>query len=106
MRIDPDAAVALDAWLAEHDLGQAVELMGQKPLLLIHAKGDEQIPSDASERLYARAREPRKLILLPGGHHRSAQHDAELQGVALRWMEKSLGSGRPARSAGELRGSG
>ena len=40
--------------------------------------------------LYERAGEPRKLIVLPGGHHRSAQHDAELQGVALRWLERSL----------------
>jgi alpha-beta hydrolase superfamily lysophospholipase len=91
MRIDPDAARALDAWLAEHDLRQAVELMDSKPLLLIHASGDDQIPSDWSQQLYVRAREPRKLILLPGGHHRSAQHDAELHGVALRWLERNLG---------------
>jgi uncharacterized protein len=90
MRIDPGAVTALDAWLTEHDLRQAVELMGSKPLLLIHALGDDQIPSDASEELYAHAREPRKLILMPGGHHRSAQHDAELHGVALRWLERSL----------------
>jgi fermentation-respiration switch protein FrsA (DUF1100 family) len=91
MRVDPAGATALAAWLAEHDLRQAVELMGAKPLLLIHARGDEQIPADWSEELYARAREPRKLILLPGGHHRSAQHDAELHGLALRWMERALG---------------
>jgi dipeptidyl aminopeptidase/acylaminoacyl peptidase len=91
MRIDPDATRALEAWLAEHDLRQAVELMGSKPLLLIHASGDDQIPSDWSEQLYARANDPRKLILLPGGHHRSAQHDAELHGVALRWLERNLG---------------
>jgi alpha-beta hydrolase superfamily lysophospholipase len=91
MRMDPGATGALEAWLAEHDLRQAVELMGAKPLLLIHARGDAQIPWDWSEELYARAREPRKLILLPGGHHRSAQHDAELHGVALRWLERSLG---------------
>ena len=90
MRIDPDAATALQAWLTEHDLRQAVELMGSKPLLLIHARGDDQIPWDWSEQLYVRAREPRKLILLPGGHHRSAQHDAELHGVALRWLERNL----------------
>ncbi|OLE37341.1 MAG: hypothetical protein AUG48_04670 [Actinobacteria bacterium 13_1_20CM_3_68_9] len=90
MRIEPDAAGALEAWLAEHDLRQAVELMGSKPLLLIHARGDDQIPSDWSEELYGRAQEPRKLILLPGGHHRSAQHDAELHGVALRWLERNL----------------
>lgn len=91
MRVDPGALTALEAWLAEHDLRQGVELMGSKPLLLIHASGDEQIPSEWSEELYARAAEPRKLILLPGGHHRSAQHDAELHGVALRWLERNLG---------------
>ncbi len=91
MRLDPGAEGSLEAWLAEHDLREAVELMGPKPLLLIHARGDDQIPFDASEELYARSPEPRKLILLPGGHHRSAQHDAELHGVALRWLERSLG---------------
>jgi fermentation-respiration switch protein FrsA (DUF1100 family) len=88
MRAD---AEALEAWLEEHDLREAVELMDRKPLLLIHARGDEQIPYTWSEELYARAREPRKLIVLPGGHHRSAQHDAELHGIALRWLERALG---------------
>jgi len=90
MRIDEGGASALAAWLAEHDLRQAVELMGSKPLLLIHARGDDQIPADWSEELHARADEPRKIILLPGGHHRSAQHDAELHGIALRWLERNL----------------
>jgi alpha-beta hydrolase superfamily lysophospholipase len=88
--IDPGTEGSLEAWLAEHDLRDAVELMGAKPLLLIHARGDDQIPSDWSEELFARASEPRKMILLPGGHHRSAQHDAELHGLALRWMERNL----------------
>jgi alpha-beta hydrolase superfamily lysophospholipase len=90
MRLEGDDGSALEAWLAEHDLREAVGLMGSKPLLLIHARGDDQIPFDWSEELYARAREPRKLILLPGGHHRSAQHDAELHGLALRWLERQL----------------
>jgi alpha-beta hydrolase superfamily lysophospholipase len=90
MRVDPGGASGLAAWLAEHDLRQAVELMDSKPLLLIHARGDDQIPADWSEELDARAREPRKLILLPGGHHRSAQHDPELHGIALRWLERNL----------------
>jgi uncharacterized protein len=90
MRIDAAGASGLAAWLAEHDLRQAVELMRSKPLLLIHARGDDHIPADWSEELYARAGEPRKLILLPGGHHRSAQHDAELHGIALRWLRRTL----------------
>jgi alpha-beta hydrolase superfamily lysophospholipase len=83
MRID---APALVAWLEEHEVGDAVEHLGQKPLLLIHAKGDDQVPYQHSEELRARAAGPKRLLLLEGGDHRSAQHDAELQGESLRWL--------------------
>jgi fermentation-respiration switch protein FrsA (DUF1100 family) len=89
---------ALEPWLGEHDLREAVALLGRKPLILLHAKGDDEVPADWSEELYERAAEPRKLIVVPGGHHRSVQHDAELQTVALRWLERSLGAG-PRESA-------
>jgi alpha-beta hydrolase superfamily lysophospholipase len=84
------ARADLEAWLGEHDLRHAVELIGTKPLLLIHAAGDERIPSEFSAELFERAAEPRKLIVVPGGHHRSVQHDAELQGVALHWLDRAL----------------
>ena len=35
--------------------------------------------------------EPRKLVIVAGGHHRSVQHDPELQGESLRWIERRLG---------------
>ncbi|MGZ5309612.1 MAG: alpha/beta hydrolase family protein, partial [Solirubrobacterales bacterium] len=81
----------LRAWLAEHDLRNAVELIGPRPLIFLHAEGDEQIPYTWSQELYERAIGPRRLILAPGGHHRSVQHDPELQTTALRWIEKQLG---------------
>jgi alpha-beta hydrolase superfamily lysophospholipase len=87
MRID---AKALAAWLGEHEVGDAVALLGDKPLMLIHAKGDEQVPYQHSEELYARASEPKRLLLLEGGDHRSAQHDAELQGESLRWLARVM----------------
>jgi len=87
MPVDEDALLP---WLERHDLGQAVEEMGSKPLVLIHAEGDEQVPVALSRELYGRAAEPRKLIVVPGGHHRSVQHDAELQGTALRWLRRAL----------------
>jgi pimeloyl-ACP methyl ester carboxylesterase len=77
---------ALAAWLGEHDLREAAELMGSKPLMILHAAGDERIPSDFSEELHARKPEPKKLIVLPGGHHRSVQHDQEMQSLALAWL--------------------
>ena len=88
MRADADALVP---WLEEHDLRDAVGLMGAKPLVLMHARGDERIPADWSERLYESASDPRKLIVVPGGHHRSVQHDPELGSTALRWIERALG---------------
>jgi len=81
---------ALDAWLAEHDLREAVRGVSPKPLILLHARGDERVPYTESERLYAEAGEPRRLIVVPGGHHRSVQHDPELQAVALGWLEREL----------------
>jgi hypothetical protein len=31
-----------------------------------------------------------RLITIPGGHHRSIQHDEELQAVSLRFIEQAL----------------
>jgi fermentation-respiration switch protein FrsA (DUF1100 family) len=95
MRASERARADLAAWLGEHDLREAVGLLAGRPLLLIHAEGDEQIPFEFSRELHSRAGEPRKLILLPGGHHRSAQHDPELQSVALRWLERNLQPAAP-----------
>jgi uncharacterized protein len=82
--------LALEAWLAGHDLRNAVEQLAGRPLILLHAEGDAEIPSDWSEELYEHAGEPRKLIVAPGGDHRSLQHDPELQAVALSWLERQL----------------
>jgi uncharacterized protein len=90
MRAGPTARAALTDWLSSCDIGEAVERLAGRPVLLIHAEADEQIPVEHSRHLYQQAGEPRKLIALPGGHHRSAQHDPELHGVALRWMERRL----------------
>lgn len=84
---------SLGAFLAEHDeLGAAGDL--EIPVLVLHAEGDERVPIAHSRELASRLRSPAsRLIAVPGGHHRSVQHDAELQGEALRWLGRSL---RPA----------
>jgi uncharacterized protein len=82
--------VALEAWLLAQDIREAVERIVPRPLLLMHAEGDTQIPSDHSEELYERAGEPRKVVVAPGGAHTTVQHDPELQGMALRWLEREL----------------
>jgi len=82
---------ALEEFLAAHDLGEAVEEV-RGHLLLLHAHGDERIPAEHSRELHERARAAaeRKLVILPGGHHRSVQHDSEMQGLALRFVSRAF----------------
>jgi len=82
---------SLEAFLAEHPLDVAVAQL-EAPLLLLHAEGDERVPVEHSRELARRTRNPRsELVVVPGGHHRSVQHDAELQGHALRWLRRVMG---------------
>lgn len=77
---------ALEQFLAEHELYPVVEAL-RVPLLLLHAEGDERVPVEHSRELAARAGAPgSRLITVPGGHHRSVQHDPELRAVSLRWI--------------------
>ena len=82
---------AIEPWLETvsiHDAAAA--LAPETALLLMHAKGDEQVPYTVSEELYAAAGEPKRLLLVPGGHHRSLQHDMEIQAASLRFIEDAV----------------
>jgi alpha-beta hydrolase superfamily lysophospholipase len=84
---------ALDRFLGEHDVLAATRAL-EIPVLLLHAEGDEQVPVEHSRELAAVLSSPRsRLITLPGGHHRSIQHDAEMQAVSLRFIERALARG-------------
>ena len=90
LRFDADVE-ALEALLLAGELQPAVESLAA-PLLLLHAQGDEQVPVQHSRELAAAFHSPgSRLIELPGGHHRSIQHDEELQAVSLRFIERALG---------------
>ena len=80
----------LEPWLEEADLrADAAALAPRTALLLLHAQGDEQVPYTVSQELFASAGDPKRLLLIPGGHHRSIQHDLELQTEALRFVERA-----------------
>jgi pimeloyl-ACP methyl ester carboxylesterase len=81
---DPDAC---RPWLESLDLYEAAGKLGpQTALLLMHARGDEQVPYTVSEQVYESAQEPKRLLLMPNGHHRSVQHDEELQAVSRKFI--------------------
>jgi uncharacterized protein len=86
---------ALLPWLERVSVRDAAaSLAPATALLLIHAQGDEQVPYTVSQELHEAAGRPKRLLLLPGGHHRSLQHDAEIQAETVKFI------GRAAR--GEL----
>jgi len=83
-------APALQAFLAEHDEREAIAAL-EAPVLLLHAEGDEQVPVEHSRELAGLTRSPKsRLIAVPGGHHRSVQHDPDLQAVSVRFIERCL----------------
>ena len=74
----------LEALLASIDLEQAAAALGPD-LMLLHAEGDEVVPVEHAARLHELAQGSR-FVRVPGGHHRSVQHDAALQGEALEFL--------------------
>jgi alpha-beta hydrolase superfamily lysophospholipase len=85
---------ACEPWLESLDVFEAAGRLGpETALLLMHARGDEQVPYAVSERVHESAHEPKRLLLLPGGHHRSVQHDEELQAVSRRFIRDAAKRG-------------
>jgi pimeloyl-ACP methyl ester carboxylesterase len=86
---DRDEVVGL---LGDHDETAAAKALGL-PVLLLHAEGDEVVPVELSRALHAAAPES-ELVVVPGGDHRSVQHDPELQGMSVRWLARALQASR------------
>lgn len=42
------------------------------PVLIVHGMDDPYVPSRFSEELYQAAREPKRLLLVPGGTHNNS----------------------------------
>ena len=81
-------ASTLEPLLEAHDLLATVAGL-DAPLLLMHAEGDERIPIAQSEALAAVA-PAGQFIPVAGGDHGSVQHDPELHGVSLRFIERAF----------------
>jgi alpha-beta hydrolase superfamily lysophospholipase len=78
---------AIEPWLESVSVRDAAaSLAPETALLLMHARGDEQVPYTVSEELYEAAGDPKRLLIVPGGHHRSLQHDMEIQAESLRFI--------------------
>lgn len=61
------------------------------PTLLMHAAGDEVVPASRSRELAPLLTHPESRFLeVPGGHHRSLQHDPEMVSLGIRFTARQL----------------
>jgi pimeloyl-ACP methyl ester carboxylesterase len=74
----------LGALLEATELTAAAASLGDR-LLLMHAEGDADVPVEQSRALHAAAPDSR-IEVVPGGDHRSVQHDAEMQALSVRFI--------------------
>jgi len=85
---------AIEHFLEGHELEWEVRAL-DCPVMYLHAEGDERIPVTHTIALHQATTAPgKRLVVLPGGHHRSIQHDAEMQGEALRFIERAFAATR------------
>jgi dienelactone hydrolase len=97
------AAVVGVATVASQTYGTgAVSRLAPRNLLLLHGTGDAVLPDRCSRDLYARAGEPKELILYPGDNHGIVAHRAEMLVVLETWTRGQLleASDTPATRTG------
>ena len=73
-----------------------VEELG-RPLLLVHGGADEVLDAEASEDIYRRAADPRRLVIYGGAGHSLASAADALDGLLETWIEARL-RGEPMES--------
>ena len=78
--------------------GAVGELSPDKSLLLMHGTADPVLPHDLSRYLYARAGEPKELVLYPGDGHGVESHRTQMLEKLSEWSLDLL------LNEGEVRG--
>jgi fermentation-respiration switch protein FrsA (DUF1100 family) len=81
-----DAVIAVAALSSQTAGTQAVGKLSPKPVILIHGGKDEILPPACSRGLYARAGEPKELILYPDCFHGLDQCREALDRDLSRWL--------------------
>jgi len=73
-----------------------VSKLAPRPLLLVHGADDDRLPPSCSEYLYARAGDPRELVILREARHSLRQRRDVLYPLLLGWLTARLGANASA----------
>ena len=77
---------------AEYAPTKYIHLISQTPLLMIVASDDIVAPTKLQKEAFDRAREPKKLVVVKGGHFDAYQGPGfvEFSTAAVEWFSKNL----------------
>ena len=85
---DKDFPTSIDDWLAGFHAVSPIRYIHQispRPLLLIHGDKDDTIPLEQAHQLYAQAREPKELVIIPNAGHRLRLEEKAVD-TAINWL--------------------
>lgn len=85
------------SWITKHDPDEPtfspydfVADVAPVPIVMIQSRKDEYVPPDDYQRCHAKARDPKKLVLIDASNHRFTDRKVELQReylAALAWIQ-------------------
>ncbi|MFD9006162.1 alpha/beta hydrolase [Streptomyces sp. NPDC059582] len=78
-------------WARMYEPGQLIQRVSPRPLLMIVAESDHLTVTDVALEAYERALEPKRLVLIPGGHFDPYDRQFErASSAALEWFQQHL----------------
>ncbi len=86
---DADFPPSIGEWSANFDKVAPIKWIDKiapRPLLLVHGDRDDLVPVEHAHRLFEKAGEPKKLVILPGAGHR-VRHEEKAISMASNWLQ-------------------
>ena len=86
---DKDFPSSSDEWISGFRLVSPIEYVAgiaPSPLLLVHGSRDETVDVSHAHKLYARAGEPKRLVIIDGAGHRLRQDDRVVT-IVTDWLK-------------------
>jgi len=86
---DSDFPPSIEEWLNGFKVVRPIDYIAgiaPRPLLLVQGSADETVSVGHARRLYAKAGEPKKLVIVEGAGHRLRQ-DERAVAVVIEWLE-------------------
>jgi fermentation-respiration switch protein FrsA (DUF1100 family) len=76
----------------KHDILKSVEKISPRPILIIHGTKDPLVPISHAEKLFEKAKDPKKKILIENADHTFNKWDWQWQVInyTIEWFEKNL----------------